>query len=217
MGVFEKTAKRGDYFYYQVGSVTTKKVWGKPSYEKIKNFLTAIKNETTIMSEFELYLIGGVLFDINKTWDVDICMIGEVKDPNVLESYMNTMYDIALNRFQLLIDIQWDTTKPKIVSYQELLSGSLVLNKIKFYKIGYIKKQINGEVTVNDYRKIDGITKVTDYLVQGFYDEYPGSKNNEKLLNRILSNPNKVIKSFFSVNDFLENNEEFFIKNTNQN
>lgn len=214
MSVFEKTAKNGDYFYYQVGSVVTKKIWNRPSYQTLKDFFTVIKNETPIMSEFELYLMGGVLIDFNSTWDTDICMVGEVKSPELLESYMNTMYDIALNRFKLLIDIQWNPQKPRLVTYQELMSGELVLNKLKFIKIGYIKKQINGEVTINDNREKEGITKVTEYMIEGFYDEYPGTK--EKLLFRILNNPNKVIKSYFDVHDLLDNDEEFFLKNTNR-
>lgn len=214
MSSFEKTAKNGDYFYYQVGRVATKKVWGRPSYEKIKNFLTVIKNETPIMSEYDLYLMGGTLIDFNLTWDVDICMTGEVNDYEVLDSYLHTMYDIALNQFQLLIDVQWNKNKPKLVSYQELMSGKLVLDKIKFLKLGYIKKQINGETTIKDIRDADGITKITEYLVEGVYDEYPGT--NKKLLGRILSNPNKLIKSYFDVNTLLENDEEYFIKNTNR-
>jgi hypothetical protein len=51
-------------------------------------------------------------------------------------------------------------------------------------------------------------------LIEGVYDEYPGTK--KKILQRILSNPNKLIKSYFSVNTFLETDEEFFIKNTNR-
>jgi hypothetical protein len=214
MSAFEKTVKNGDYFYYQVGGVVTKKVWTKPTYEKIKNFLTAIQNETSIMSEFELYLMGGTLIDFDSTWDVDICMTGEVKSYEELESHLNTMYDIALNRFQLLIDVQWNPHKPKLVSYQELMSGQLILNKIKFLKIGYIKKQINGEITIKDYRNDEGVQKVNEYLIEGLYDEYPGTK--KKLLERILSNPNKLIKSYFSANTLLETDEEYFINNTNR-
>jgi hypothetical protein len=166
------------------------------------------------MSQFELYLMGGTLIDFNSTWDVDICMTGEVESYEKFESYLNTMYDIALNRFQLLIDVQWNPHKPKLVSYQELMSGQLILNKIKFLKIGYIKKQINGEITIKDYRNDEGIQKVNEYLIEGLYDEYPGTK--EKLLQRILSNPNKLIKSYFSANTFLETDEDYFIKNTNR-
>ena len=214
MNVFQKTAKKGDYFYYQVGSVTTRKVWGRPSYQKLKDFFSVIKNETQIMNEFDLYLMGGVLIDFNSTWDTDICMVGEVKDPEVLENYLNTMYDIALNRFQMLIDIQWNKEKPRLVSYDELMSGNLVLNKIKFIKLGYIKKQINGEITVKDIRDNEGNIKLTNYLVEGIYDEYPGV--NKKLLDRIFRNPNKLIKSYFDVNTLLETDEEYFIKNTNR-
>lgn len=214
MTTFEKTVNNGDYFYYQVGGNITKKVWARPSYEKIKDYFTVIKNETSIMTEHNLYLMGGTLIDLNATWDVDICMTGEIKDYKVFESHLNTMYDIALNQFQLLIDVQWNLDKPKLVSYQELMSGNLVLSKIKFVKLGYIKKQINGQVTVKDIRNDDGVTKLTEYLVEGMYDEYPGT--NKKLLGRILSNPNKLIKSYFDVNTLLENDEEFFMKNTNR-
>lgn len=214
MSVFEKTVKKGDYFYYQVGSVTTRKVWGRPSYQKLKDFFSVIKNETQIMNEFDLYLMGGVLIDFNSTWDTDICMVGGINDPEVLENYLNTMYDIALNQFQILIDIQWNKEKPRLVSYDELMSGNLVLNKIKFIKLGYIKKQINGEVTIKDIRNNEGNVRLTNYLVEGIYDEYPGV--NKKLLDRIFRNPNKLIKSYFDVNTLLENDEEYFMKNTNR-
>lgn len=214
MNVFQKTVKKGDYFYYQVGSVTTRKVWGRPSYQKLKDFFSVIKNETQIMNEFDLYLMGGVLIDFNSTWDTDICMVGEVKNPEILENYLNTMYDIALNQFQMLIDIQWNKEKPRLVSYDELMSGNLVLNKIKFIKLGYIKKQINGEITVKDIRDNEGNIKLTNYLVEGIYDEYPGV--NKKLLDRIFRNPNKLIKSYFDVNTLLETDEEYFMKNTNR-
>ena len=135
MTTFEKTADNGDYFYYQVGGVITRKVWTRPTYKKIKNFLTVIKNDTSIMTEHNLYLMGGTLVDLDSTWDVDICMTGEIKNHEVFESYLNTMYEIALNQFQLLLDVQWNLDRPKLVSYEELMSGNLILNKIKFVKI----------------------------------------------------------------------------------
>lgn len=214
MTTFEKTADNGDYFYYQVGGVITRKVWTRPTYKKIKDFLTVIKNDTSIMTEHNLYLMGGTLVDLDSTWDVDICMTGEIKNHKVFESHLNTMYEIALNQFQLLLDVQWNLDRPKLVSYEELMSGNLILNKIKFVKLGYIKKQINGQITVKDIRNDEGITKLSEYLVEGIYDEYPGT--NKKLLGRILNNPNKVIKSFFDANTLLETDEEYFMKNTNR-
>lgn len=214
MTTFEKTADNGDYFYYQVGGVITRKVWTRPTYKKIKDFLTVIKNDTSIMTEHNLYLMGGTLVDLDSTWDVDICMTREIKNHEVFESHLNTMYEIALNQFQLLLDVQWNLDRPKLVSYEELMSGNLILNKIKFVKLGYIKKQINGQITVKDIRNDEGITKLSEYLVEGIYDEYPGT--NKKLLGRILNNPNKVIKSFFDANTLLETDEEYFMKNTNR-
>jgi hypothetical protein len=51
-------------------------------------------------------------------------------------------------------------------------------------------------------------------LVEGTHDEYPGRK--EKIINRILNNPDKLLKSVFNVKTFLETDEEYFLTNTNR-
>ena len=212
MSVFKKIAAEQDYFYYQVGKVSTEKIWTKPSYQKIKDFLMTIKNETNILSEFNLHLIGGVLHSFDNTWDVDFCMTGEVKDPQVLESHMNVMYDIALNHFNLLIDIQWLKEPASTVSYEQLTSGEYVSKGVEFKKIGYIKKQINDDVSESDFR--DRFTNVSEYLIEGIYGGYPG--RSQKLIDRILQNPNRILKTSFDVETFLNTDEEYFLTNTNR-
>ena len=84
----------------------------------------------------------------------------------------------------------------------------------KYIKTAYIKKEIGQEVTEFDVRNNEGVTKLTEYLVEGYHDEYPGKK--EKVINRIKNNPNKVLKSVFDVKTFLITDEEYFINNTNR-
>lgn len=214
MNTFEKTAENNQYFFYQRGQVKTNNIWNRPSYNALKEFLIEIKTTTNILEEYELYLMGGVLYDFNQTWDIDFCITGELKNQNVLESYMNTMYDLSLNKYKFLIDIQWLEQPLPQVSYQEITSPDFKHYRLKYIKTSYIVKQIGEEKSISDLREKEGITKLTEFLVEGVHEEYPGRK--EKIVNRILNNPDKVLKSVFNVETFLETDEEYFINNTNR-
>ena len=78
MSTFKKTAENNQYFFYQRGQVKTNNIWNRPSYNVLKEFLIEIKNTTNILEEYELYLMGGVLYDFNQTWDVDFCITGQI-------------------------------------------------------------------------------------------------------------------------------------------
>ena len=78
MTTFEKIILDDRTFIYKRGIVETNVPWTKPSYEKLKEFLEVINNSTEIFKQYECYLIGGVLFDFEKTWDVDIVMTGPI-------------------------------------------------------------------------------------------------------------------------------------------
>ena len=214
MSTFDNTVKPNDHFLYQKGSVVTRRVWNRPSYNVLKDFLITVRNESNFLSQYKVYLIGGVLHDFNNTWDADFCVTGDVRNINELEEYMNYMYDTALNKFGLLIDIQWLEKVLPEISYEEVTSENYVPHKIMFRKIGYTKKQINDYVHVQDLRGTPNVVSLTEYLVEGIHEEYPGRK--EKIINRILSNPNKVLKSVLDVDTFLNMDEEYFIQNTNR-
>ena len=107
MNTFEEIVKPNQYFYYQRGSVFTEKPWNRPNYNTLKEFLTVISEKTDILSRYQIYLMGGVLFDFEKTWDVDLCFTGKIDSYDILENDMNLMYDVALNHFRLLLDIQF--------------------------------------------------------------------------------------------------------------
>ena len=156
-----------------------------------------------------------VLFDFEKTWDVDLCFTGKIDSYDILENDMNLMYDVALNHFRLLLDIQWFIDPLPAVSYEEITSSEFKHYRLKYVKTGYVKKQVGQEVTIKDIRDENGITKLSTYLVEGYHNEYPGTK--EKVINRIKQNPHKVLKSVFNVKTFLNSDEDYFIYNTNRN
>jgi len=214
MSTFNNTVNPNDYFLYQKGRVVTRRVWNRPSYKILKDFLTTVRNESDFLNEYKVYLMGGILYDFNSTWDVDFCVTGEMGDINQFEEYMNYMYDTALNKFGLLIDIQWMEKPLPEVSYEEITSEDYTQQKLMFRKIGYTKKQINDDVHIIDLRGVPNVVSLTEYLVEGVHEEYPGNK--EKIINRILSNPNKVLKSVLDVDTFLNTDEEYFIQNTNR-
>lgn len=213
MNTFQKTAENNQYFFYQRGQVKTNNIWNRPSYNVLKEFLIEIKNTTNILEDYDLYLMGGVLYDFNKTWDVDFCITGPLKDQDILESYMNTMYDLSLNKYQFLIDIQWLEQPLPQVSYQEITSSDFKHYQLKYVKTSYIVKQIGEEKTIYDLRNNEGVTKLTEFLVEGIHEKYPSK---EKIINRILNNPDKVLKSVFEVKTFLNTDEEYFLNNTNR-
>jgi hypothetical protein len=214
MSTFNNTVKPNDYFLYQKGSVVTRRVWDRPSYKILKDFLTTVRNENNFLNEYEVYLMGGILYDFNSTWDVDFCVTGDMGDIVQFEEYINYMYDTAFNKFGLLIDIQWMEKPLPEVSYEEITSEDYIQQRLMFRKIGYTKKQINDNVYIKDLRGTPNVVSLTEYLVEGIHEEYPGHK--EKIINRILSNPNKVLKSVLDVDTFLNTDEEYFIQNTNR-
>ena len=215
MSTFEKTASPNQYFYYQRGKVFTEKPWNRPNYKIVKDFFTVINEETNIFSEYQVYLMGGVLYDFSQTWDVDLCFTGKIHDYEQLEDSMNLMYDVALNHFGLLLDIQWLVEPLPIVTYDEINSKDFKHYRLKYVKTSYIKKQIGEEITITDIRDKPGTIKLSTYLVEGYHDEYPGRK--DKIIKRINNSPDKVLKSVLDIETFLNTDEDYFINNTNRN
>lgn len=214
MNAFDMTATKGQDFFYRRGKVYTTKVWGRPSYDLLKSFLQKIKSETTILTDYEVYVMGGVLYSFEDTWDIDFCITGNISDHNKFEEQMNQMYDLALNEFKILIDVQWLEIPLPEISYEELISPNFQGYRLKFIKTTPIIKKVGDSQSVWDLRDRNGVTKITDNLVQGYHDNYPRTK--QKVLERIKNNPDRTLKSVISVWDILNKDEEFFNNNTNR-
>lgn len=214
METFNKTANSEDYFFYQRGNVTTNKIWGRPTYAKLRSFLEDIISTTDILDHYQLYLMGGILYSYWGTWDVDICLTGEIRDYRRLEMYMDLMYDISLNQYEMLIDAQWLEIPLPQVSFQELISPNFKNYTLEYVKTTYIIKQIGEEKSFFDLRNRNDVKVLTEFLVKGKHGEYPITK--QKLVDRILGYPDKLLRSNMNVVEFLDNNEDYFLKNTNR-
>jgi hypothetical protein len=211
MTTFDNFVKDKTNFFYQRGVVQTTTPWDRPTYQRIKEYFQTIKDSTEILNEYKFYLIGGVLFDMNKTWDVDIMLRGPVKNYELLEGYMNILYDIAFNQFKLLLDIQWLSDDLPNYTIEYLKNFEQESNKLRYIKLGYAKKVVGEEMSEIDLRTKEGVKKVSEYLIEGYYDILP--KN--RFLDRIVSNPNKKFVYQFDLDTFLSTDENYFFQNTN--
>ena len=92
-------------FYYKFGPVETTKVWTSPiDVEKINGWIDDF--EKLDLEDYEVYLGGKYVIDPLNTNDVDICMTGPVYDYMRLYEIMKKGYDLALNKWNFLIDIK---------------------------------------------------------------------------------------------------------------
>lgn len=210
MSVFATPYNSSKYFSYQRGKIVTEKYWEQPTYSKIKEFLLEIKNDSDIMKNYDLYLVGDILWGFNNTWDIDIIMIGNPTSYIVLEDYMHYMYDIALNKYNILVDISWVNTKPENITYTPDYNFSYDND---FLRIGYVRKQIGEEYEELDLRTNPSFLVQGDYLIKG---NFKNINLKESFINKIKNTSNSIIKTTFSIKEFLENDEEYFLKNTNK-
>lgn len=165
MNVFNKSMVSGDFFY-QVGSVYTKKAWKMPTYENIEAFIDEIKT----LCPYDMYLVGGVVNGkLGNTWDVDIVVNGPIVYQE-FENVIHDIYDIALNKYRMLIDIRWYNQPVERLEY-------LINNKLtetwKTIRFGYYFKKMGEEVS--EINLFDQATKLTDYLIEKEV-EYPTKK-----------------------------------------
>jgi hypothetical protein len=210
MSVFAKPYNSSKYFSYQRGKIITEKYWERPTYSKLKEFLLEIKNDSEIMKDYDLYLVGDVLWNFNNTEDIDIIIIGNPTSYIVLEDYMHYMYDIAFNKYNILIDISWVNTKPEDIIYTSDLNFSYDND---FLRIGYVRKQIGEEYEELDLRTNPSFSTQGDYLIKG---NFKNINFKESFINKIKTTSNSIIKTTFPVKEFLENDEEYFLKNINK-
>lgn len=213
MGTFNETANPNKTFLYQRGIVSTTTPWGRPSYNRLKILLSDIQNSTTIFSDYDVYLMGGVLFDFNTTWDVDMCLVGGNHTNEKIENDLNYITDLALNTHNLLVDVTWYESRPQNLTIESMVENDFTPDNIVHKKIGYVKKQIGEEIEERDLRTYDDAIVLTEHLIQRNYGTI---KHTDKMINKVQNNPNPITITTFSVNEFLSNDENYFLNNTNR-
>lgn len=212
MEAFANTANPDERFYYQVGKTSTTIPWTRPSYEKLKDFLLVLRNDTSIFDRYSLHIAGGVLYNFNLTWDIDIFLYGAKQDPTILEQDLHQMYDLSLNRFNILIDVQWCESPSYDISYEELISPDFKHSLITYQKLNKICKIVGAIASVKDICEMDGGTMLTQHLVE-VSKLYPN--HNEKVLGRILRNPDRLLKATVPAEIVLYQDINYFLANTN--
>ena len=213
MTTFDRQAIPGQTFLYQKGTVTTVKPWGRPSYQKVRNFLTYLNQHTEILNNYDVYLMGGVLFDFNTTWDLDLCLVGGTQTDTKLEEDLNYLTNLSLNTFNMLLDVIWYESKPGNLTYEKLVEDNFFSHDIVYKKIGYIKKQIGESIQETDYRTLPNVVSLSEYLVQSNYGRHARSEN---IISKVQNNPNPETIMAFSANELLSTDEEYFLNNTNR-
>lgn len=213
MTTFDKQAVAGETFLYQKGRVNTVIPWGRPSYQKVKNFLTHVQENTSILEDYDVYIMGGVLFDFNTTWDLDMCLVGGTQTDIKLEEDLDFLTDLALNTFNMLVDVSWYESRPQNLVYSEMQENNFLQQNIQHKKVGYVKKQIGENIQESDLRTYTDATTLTEYLIQR---SYGAIEHTEKMVNKVQNNQNTTTITTFSVNEFLSTDENHFINNTNR-
>lgn len=213
MGFNNVVSSSDDFFFYQRGNVTTNIPWNRPSYIKIKEYLTFVSENSDVFNVFECYLGGGVLFNFENTWDVDIFLTGNEKiEDSKIEYYINYMTDIALNKYRLLVDISWQSKRIRNLTYDDLVNCNFTQDDMVIKKPFFIKKVINDQIDEVNYLNDSGYSKITENLSMV---NVGGRCVSNKVINKIKNNKKLTILTF-PIKDFLNKDEKYFIENTNR-
>ena len=147
-------------FEYQVGSVTTTIPWFQPTKHILNKFIKTIP-KIEYYEKYNLFLVGGVVNKrISETWDVDIVVCGEII-PHEFEKLLHQIYDIALNKFNILVDVRWFNIP--IERHNQLVEAQIG-EKVKTIRFGHYQKKIGNDcTTINLFEKGKKISK---YLVE---------------------------------------------------
>jgi hypothetical protein len=161
MNTFKNGVESTDIaFEYQAGSVKTTIPWFKPTKHILNKFIKTIPKIENY-GKYNLFLVGGVVNGrIGETWDVDIVVCGEII-PYEFEKFLHQIYDIALNKFNILVDVRWFNVS--IERHNQLIEINNQ-EKVKTIRFGRFKKKI-GDVC-SEINLFEKGKKITEKLVE---------------------------------------------------
>jgi len=92
-------------FFYKYGEVETNKPWITPP--PANKFNSWLKDFFELnLEDYDVYLGGKYVIDPLNTEDVDICLTGPIYDYNSLYNIFKTGLDLALNKWNIYVDIK---------------------------------------------------------------------------------------------------------------
>ena len=119
-------------FYYKRGDIEVTDPWERPNNINFESFLKDFKKIKGI-ENYQVYLVGAFcenyyLGTQRETWDVDLILIGEIKDYLKLKNILNRAMKIGF-KHNILIDIAWRNSLPnlnlfpqeKIITYTDAI------------------------------------------------------------------------------------------------
>ena len=119
-------------FYYKRGDIEVTDPWERPNNINFESFLKDFKKIKGI-EDYQVYLVGAFcenyyLGTQRETWDVDLILIGEIKDYLKLKNILNRAMKIGF-KHSLLVDISWRNSLPnlnlfpqeKIITYTDAI------------------------------------------------------------------------------------------------
>lgn len=139
-------------FLYEVGVVKTTDKWYRPSKDILRTWFNLIQ-DLPGFSNYNFYA-GDSLFKVEKTWDVDILMTGEINDYGELRDFLNISIQLGFEHRQL-IDIYHVST---LFTWEE---GFRPFIKTRSWTTQ--KKTIEGRITV------DNNLPYTEEVIDGLY------------------------------------------------
>lgn len=123
-------------FYYKRGDIEVTNPWERPNNINFESFLKDFKKIKGI-EDYQVYLVGAFcenyyLNTQRETWDVDLILIGEIKNHLKLKNILNKAMEIGF-KYNLLIDIAWRSNLPnlnlfsqeKIITYTNAIQYTL--------------------------------------------------------------------------------------------
>lgn len=220
ISVFDKnlTADTSYEFYYKIGRVQTNKVWKRPSFESTQELLQDIKNTSDIFTRYRVYIMGGITWEFNTTWDIDIVICSDSYEILTLENDLDFINNKALNDHKLLVDVSWKNKPLVNLNYEQLLQNNFTTYVYDSIKLGYVHKKMNGyEQVVDNTKKTHTssgreVVKLGDYLI--LTREGP-HKHSEKIINKTKNTTGQEVRFDFSAEEFINYDESYFnsIKN----
>lgn len=210
----QNTAVHGKIFFYQKGPIVTTIPWFRPDHVKMRAFFEDVRDNTSIMERYDFYILGGVLWDYKNTWDLDINITGPIESYIKLEKDFSKLYDLALNKHKILIDVSWVSKRPSNRNYEELENSNFMGEDIDAIRFSYTKKQIGDAISEIDLSILaKEKDRVTKNLVKNNWSNWKVKKGLVEKLMKI--SPKKAIITY-SVETFLNNNDEHYYLNINK-
>lgn len=215
--------EEGQPFYYQLGDVSTILPWWRPNYDRICKFLIQEEVKEILDKYLEVEIIGNCLWDFDVTWDLDLRLVLDPKNPimydtnhwDYVEDDINKLNNLALNEWRILLDVAVCPDKHTLPTRKQVLdaidSGNeemINVDESWIAKIYYTRKVVgdqNFEYDIRDYYNYEPLN--SRYLVK-YYPNF----HKKKIIDKIRNSKKEYLENSVSVDRFLDMGEEEFIK-----